>query len=228
MTALRWPAKRAIDLLGAVAGLIVLGPLLLLINLAMRWALGPPVLMRQLRVGRHGSTLKLFKFRTTTDARRAGGALLPEGHLCTRLGGWLRRTNLDGLPALINVLRGEMSLVGPRPHAIAMDDAFAQVISNFADRHLVRPGLTGLAQIQLPPDTNMASVQRKLACDLYYVGRVGFWLDLKILLGTVSHVMGIPFAVPRMLLQIPSGAAIASSSENRAAEGACASQMQPA
>jgi lipopolysaccharide/colanic/teichoic acid biosynthesis glycosyltransferase len=183
MTALRWPAKCAIDLLGAVAGLIVLGPLLLLIGLALRWSLGPPVLLRQLRVGRHGSPFKLFKFRTMTDARRAGGALLPEGHLCTRLGGWLRRTNLDGLPALVNVLRGEMSLVGPRP---LLPEYLPHCSARQSRRHELRPGMTGWAAVHAG---STASWERRRALDVWYVDNWSPLLDLKILLMAVSKVM---------------------------------------
>jgi lipopolysaccharide/colanic/teichoic acid biosynthesis glycosyltransferase len=182
MTALRWPAKRAIDLLGAVAGLIVLGPLLLLIGLAMGLSLGTPVLMRQLRVGRHGSPFKLFKFRTTA-AHRAGGALLPEGHLFTRLGGWLRSTTLDGLPALINVLRGEMSLVGPRP---LLPEYLPHCSARQSRRHELRPGMTGWAAVHAG---RTASWERHRALDVWYVDNWSLLLDLKILLMAAIRVM---------------------------------------
>jgi lipopolysaccharide/colanic/teichoic acid biosynthesis glycosyltransferase len=183
MTALRWPAKRAIDVLGAVAGLIVLGPLLLLIGLAMRWSLGPPVLMRQLRVGRHGSPFKLFKLRTMTAAHRAGGALLPEGHLFTRLGGWLRSTKLDGLLALINVLRGEMSLVGPRP---LLPEYLPHCSARQSRRHELRPGMTGWAAVHAG---STASWERRRALDVWYVDNWSLLLDLKILLMAAIKVM---------------------------------------
>jgi sugar transferase EpsL len=183
MTALRWPAKRAIDVLGAVAGLIVLGPLLLLIGLAMRRSLGPPALLRQLRIGRHGSPFKLFKFRTMTDPHRAGGALLPEGHLCTRLGGWLRSTNLEGLPALINVLRGEMSLVGPRP---LLPEYLPHCSAKQSRRHELRPGMTGWAAVH---GGSTASWERRRALDVWYVDNWSLALDFRILLMAVVKVM---------------------------------------
>ena len=115
MTALDQSAKRAIDVLGAAGGLMALAPVLLLVALAVRHWLGAPVLFRQIRAGRHGHPFELLKFRTMTDARDAAGELLPDAERLTRFGSWLRSTSLDELPELINVLRGEMSLVGPRP-----------------------------------------------------------------------------------------------------------------
>jgi lipopolysaccharide/colanic/teichoic acid biosynthesis glycosyltransferase len=183
MTGLRWPAKRSIDVLGAVAGLIVLGPLLLLIALALRRSLGSPVLMRQLRIGRHGSPFKLFKFRTMTAAHRTGGALLPEGHLFTRLGGWLRSTKLDGLTALINVLRGEMSLVGPRP---LLPEYLLHCSARQSRRHELRPGMTGWAAVHAD---STASWERRRALDVWYVDNWSLLLDLKILLMAAVKVM---------------------------------------
>ncbi len=113
--------------------------------------------------------------------------------------------HIDELPQLWNVLRGDMSLVGPRPERPEFIPQLESAIAGYRDRLLVRPGLTGLAQVQLPPDTDLASVRRKLACDLYYVHRFGFWLDVKILVATVFHVLHVPFAVAGCFLGVPSG-----------------------
>src|SRR5690606_38785814 len=145
MTALRRSAKRAIDLLGAAAGLIALAPVLLLIGLAVRLLLGSPVRVRQVRAGGHGKPFELLKFRTMTDARDEAGELLPDEARLTRFGSWLRSTSLDELPELINVLRGDMSLVGPRP---LLPDYLPHYSAEQARRHEVRPGITGWSVVQ--------------------------------------------------------------------------------
>jgi sugar transferase EpsL len=183
MTALRRPVKRALDVLGAAGGLIVLGPLLLLIALAVRRSLGSPVLLRQARAGRHGRPFQLLKFHTMTGPHGAGGALLREGHFFTRLGRWLRSTGLDGLPALINVLRGEMSLVGPHP---LLPEYLPRCSATQARRHELRPGMTGWAAVQAG---SAASWERRLALDVWYVDHWSLALDLKILLMAVVKVM---------------------------------------
>jgi len=128
------------------------------------------------------------------------------------------------------VLRGEMSLVGPRPERPEFVAQLERAIPHYRDRMAVRPGVTGLAQVQLPPDTDLAGVGQKLACDLYYVRRLGPWLDLRILFCTAAGVLGIPFAVPRVLLQIPSGEAVQCAYREFAAEAraAAAPRVQPA
>jgi lipopolysaccharide/colanic/teichoic acid biosynthesis glycosyltransferase len=183
MTALRWPAKRAIDLLGAAGGLLALGPVLLLIALAVRRSLGSPVLFRQFRAGRNGAPFELLKFRTMTGARDAAGQLLPDERRLTRLGSWLRSTSLDELPELINVLRGDMSLVGPRP---LLPDYLPHYSAAQARRHEVRPGITGWAAVQ---GRNAVSWERRLALDVWYVDNWSLGLDLKILLMTVVKVL---------------------------------------
>jgi len=183
MTALRRSAKRAIDLLGAAAGLIALAPVLLLIGLAVRLFLGSPVLFRQIRAGWHGKPFELLKFRTMTDARDEAGELLPDEARLTRFGSWLRSTSLDELPELINVLRGDMSLVGPRP---LLPDYLPHYSAEQARRHEVRPGITGWAVVQ---GRNALSWERRLALDVWYVDHWSPLLDLKILLMTVVKVL---------------------------------------
>jgi lipopolysaccharide/colanic/teichoic acid biosynthesis glycosyltransferase len=183
MSALHSPAKRAIDVLGATLGLAVLGPALLLIALAVRRSLGAPVLFRQVRAGLHGRPFELLKFRTMTDARDAGGALRPDGERLTRLGHWLRACSLDELPELINVLCGDMSLVGPRPLLL---DYLGHYSAEQARRHEVRPGITGWAAVH---GRNATSWERRLALDVWYVDHWSLRLDLKILLMTVIKVL---------------------------------------
>jgi sugar transferase EpsL len=183
MTAPRRSAKRVIDLLGAGAGLIALAPVLLLIALAVRRSLGLPVLFRQVRAGRHGRPFALLKFRTMTEARDAAGQPLPDAQRLTWLGNWLRSTSLDELPELINVLRGDMSLVGPRP---LLPEYLPHYSAEQARRHEVRPGITGWAAVQ---GRNALSWERRLALDVWYVDNWSLLLDLKILLMTVVKVL---------------------------------------
>ena len=183
MSPLHSPAKRAIDVLGATAGLAALGPVLLLVALAIWSRLGAPVLFRQVRPGLHGRPFELLKFRTMTGARDAAGELRPDGERLTRLGSWLRATSLDELPELINVLCGDMSLVGPRPLLV---DYLAHYSPEQARRHEVRPGITGWAAVH---GRNATSWERRLALDVWYVDHWSLRLDLKILLMTVVKVL---------------------------------------
>ena len=183
MTALQQSAKRAIDVFGAAVGLIALAPVLLLVALAVRLFLGSPVLFRQIRAGRHGQPFELLKFRTMTEARAATGELLPDPERLTRFGSWLRSTSLDELPELINVLRGEMSLVGPRPLLL---EYLPHYSAEQARRHDVRPGITSWANVR---GRNALSWERRLALDVWYVDHCSLALDLKILLITVVKVL---------------------------------------
>jgi lipopolysaccharide/colanic/teichoic acid biosynthesis glycosyltransferase len=183
MSALREPAKRAIDVLGAAGGLLALAPLLLLIGLAVRRSLGSPVLFRQVRAGRHGRPFELLKFRSMTEARDAAGVLLADGQRLTRLGRWLRSTSLDELPELINVLRGDMSLVGPRP---LLPEYLPHYSAEQARRHEMRPGITGWAAVQ---GRNAVSWERRLELEVWYVDNWSLVLDFKILLMTVVKVL---------------------------------------
>lgn len=186
--------KRTLDLVGAVAALVVLLPVLLLIALAV-WLDGRgPILFRQQRYGAGRTIFTLYKFRTMTVLESAGS--FSQAHAgdkrVTRIGRLLRCTSLDELPQLINVVKGEMSLVGPRPHAVAMDDAFAAVIDRYRERHLVRPGLTGLAQVlgYRGPTDALAKISGRIACDRAYIRRWSVLLDIKIMLRTPGALLG--------------------------------------
>ncbi len=175
--------KRAFDLVVSLLALILLSPLLGLLALLVHLRLGAPVLFRQLRPGLHGQPFTLYKFRTMTDARDAQGALLPDAERLTPLGRFLRSTSLDELPELFNVLKGEMSLVGPRP---LLMEYLPRYTPEQLRRHEVRPGITGWAQVN---GRNVLSWEEKFALDVWYVEHHSFWLDLKILVLTTGKII---------------------------------------
>ncbi len=174
--------KRAFDLIVASIALLVLALPLALLAWRVRVALGTPVLFRQLRPGRHGGLFKLAKFRTMTDERDAAGELLPDASRLPPFGRWLRATSLDELPSLWNVLKGDMSLVGPRPLLVEYLPLYS---AEQARRHEVRPGITGWAQVN---GRNALTWEQKFELDVWYVDHRSFWLDLRILLMTVRKV----------------------------------------
>lgn len=175
--------KRAFDLVLTLPAALLLSPVLLVVALLVRLKLGSPVLFRQKRPGLHGRTFELVKFRTMTDARGPDGALLPDAVRLTPFGQFLRRSSLDELPELWNILRGEMSLVGPRPLLVEYLPLYDTAQ---ARRHEVRPGLTGWAQIN---GRNTLSWEEKFAADVWYVDNRSLWLDSKVLALTVAAVL---------------------------------------
>jgi sugar transferase EpsL len=175
--------KRSIDVVGAAAGLLLLTPVLVVVAAVVRLTLGSPVLFRHVRPGLHGKPFVLYKFRTMLEARDERGEPLPDEHRLTRVGRFLRTTSLDELVELINVLRGDMSLVGPRPLLIQYLDRYS---AEQRRRHEAKPGLTGWAQIH---GRNAVTWQDKLALDVWYVDHWSLWLDLKILVLTVWKVL---------------------------------------
>src|SRR3954447_13955388 len=172
-------AKRVIDLMAASVGLLVLGIPMALIALVVRLKLGSPVIYRQERPGVHGKTFEILKFRTMVDATDDEGNPLPNRVRITPVGHFLRRTSLDELPELINVVRGEMSLVGPRPLRTFYLDRYTP---EQARRHDVMPGITGWAQIN---GRNALSWEEKFKYDVWYVDHCCLWLDMRILAATV-------------------------------------------
>ena len=177
-----WP-KRAFDLVAASVGLIALAPLLGMTALAIRLVLGRPVIFAQRRPGRHGRLFVLYKFRTMSGASAGDGRLLPDRERLTRLGRLLRRTSLDELPELVNVIRGDMSLVGPRP---LLMEYLPRYTREQARRHDVRPGITGWAQLN---GRNTLPWERRFALDVWYVDHQSFRLDTRILVLTVWHAL---------------------------------------
>ncbi len=174
--------KRAFDFFAVFVGLCVFAPFLLVIGLLVKVLLGSPVLFRQLRPGLRGQSFMMYKFRTMTDERNADGNLLPDELRLMRFGKFLRSSSLDELPELINVLKGEMSLVGPRPLLMQYLPLYSPVQ---ARRHEVRPGITGWAQVN---GRNAISWEEKFKLDVWYVDHQSFWLDLKILWMTFNKV----------------------------------------
>ncbi len=176
-------SKRIFDVVVSLFLLIFLAPLLVLIALLVWIIHGSPVLFRQQRPGYQGKPFFCYKFRTMKDLRDQNGQLLPDEQRLTRLGKILRSTSLDELPELINVLRGEMSLVGPRPLLMQYLDRYTP---EQARRHEVLPGITGWAQVN---GRNALSWEEKFRLDVWYVDHWSFWLDLKILALTVIKVL---------------------------------------
>jgi lipopolysaccharide/colanic/teichoic acid biosynthesis glycosyltransferase len=175
--------KRALDVMVSLVGLIVLSPILLLVALLVRLLLGTPVIFAQDRPGLGGRIFRLYKFRTMTDARGADGALLPDSDRLTSFGRFLRSASVDELPELWNVLKGDMSLVGPRP---LLGEYLDRYTPRQARRHEVRPGITGLAQVS---GRNELSWDERFELDVWYVDNRSLWLDMKILTMTVWKVI---------------------------------------
>ncbi len=175
--------KRSFDFCAAVGALLLLSPLLLVVAILVRTKLGSPVLFRQLRPGRNGVAFAMLKFRSMTDARDGSGALLPDAERLTAFGKFLRSSSLDELPGLWNIVRGDMSLVGPRPLLMEYLPLYS---AEQARRHDVRPGLTGWAQIN---GRNALQWEQKFALDCWYVDNRSLWLDIKILALTVLKVL---------------------------------------
>ena len=175
--------KRIFDLLVAATALLLMAPLLLALSLLVRLILGAPVLFVQVRPGLGGRPFRLYKFRTMTGARAESGRLLQDEARLTRFGAWLRATSLDELPELWNVIRGDMSLVGPRPLLMEYLPLYSP---EQARRHEVPPGITGWAQIN---GRNNIAWSEKFRLDVWYVDNRSFLLDLRILLMTTLQVL---------------------------------------
>ncbi|MBR5236026.1 MAG: sugar transferase [Clostridia bacterium] len=171
--------KRLFDIVCALAALLVFGWLYIIVAILVRIKLGSPVLFQQERPGKDEKIFKLYKFRTMTDARDEEGNLLPDEVRLTRFGRLLRKTSLDELPEAFNILKGDMSVVGPRPLLVEYLPYYTEEERH---RHDVRPGLTGLAQIN---GRNAITWEEKFAWDLNYIKRITFWGDVKIIFQTV-------------------------------------------
>lgn len=175
--------KRAVDIVISIIALVLLFPILLGIALILLFTQGRPVFFIQLRPGLHGRAFRMIKFASMTNERDAKGELLPASQRVTRFGRLLRRTSVDELPELWNVLKGEMSLVGPRPLLMEYLPLYSPQQHR---RHLVRPGITGWAQVN---GRDALSWDEKFALDLWYVDNHSFWLDCKILFLTIKRVI---------------------------------------
>jgi len=188
-----WLAKRLSDVAIASSALLLLTPLLLVAALAIRLDSRGPVLFRQKRYGLDGREILVLKFRSmrvTEDGKEAFSAAARGDARITRVGAFIRRTSIDELPQLFNVLEGSMSIVGPRPHAVAMNEHYRREIPSYMVRHKVKPGITGWAQVNgYRGGDDLESMRKRIELDLAYLRHWSLWLDLRILVKTVSVVL---------------------------------------
>lgn len=175
--------KRLFDLLLSLLGILMLFPIMLITSFLIRWKLGTPVIFKQQRPGLQGELFHLYKFRTMTDERDSNGELLPDYLRLTPFGKFIRQLSLDEFPQLFNVIKGEMSLIGPRP---LLKEYLPLYTAEQAKRHQVKPGMTGWAQVN---GRNALTWEEKFKLDVWYVENQSFLLDLKILCLTIKKVM---------------------------------------
>ena len=175
--------KRVIDIIISVITLLLLMPLIIVISILVRLKLGSPIIFKQKRPGLNEKIFIMYKFRTMTDERDEYGELLPDNIRLTKFGRFLRTTSLDELPELINVLKGDMSLVGPRPLLVQYLDLYNEEQKR---RHEVKPGLTGYAQVN---GRNTISWEEKFKLDIEYVNNISFIFDIKIIIMTIKKVL---------------------------------------
>jgi lipopolysaccharide/colanic/teichoic acid biosynthesis glycosyltransferase len=211
-TLARNPAwKSTLDFVLACVLLVCTAPIVVAAMLLVRLTSRGAAIYTQTRLGENGRHYKIYKIRTMyQDCERQSGPRwsTPRDPRVTPLGRFLRVTHIDELPQLWNVLRGDMSLVGPRPERPELAVGLELALPCYRERLAVRPGVTGLAQVQLPPDTELESVRRKLACDLYYIEHISPSLDLRIVMATALGIFGIPFWITGAILRIPGGEVI--------------------
>jgi lipopolysaccharide/colanic/teichoic acid biosynthesis glycosyltransferase len=212
--------KVAFDAALAAVGLVVGAPFLLLAFVLVKLTSRGPFLYSQTRLGLGGKPYTIYKVRTMAhncESRSGARWSTPGDPRVTPVGRFLRQSKIDELPQLWNVLKGEMSLVGPRPERPEFVPQLERVIPHYRRRLEVRPGLTGLAQVQLPPDTDLTSVRRKLACDVWYVEHLSLWLDVRIVFATVGYVLKVPARLTCRLLGVPCGEPVQAAYERMAA-----------
>jgi lipopolysaccharide/colanic/teichoic acid biosynthesis glycosyltransferase len=205
------PVKTAADFVLAMVLTIVALPVMGVLALAVKLTSPGPAFYTQTRVGRGGRLFKIYKLRSMVhNCESLTGArwCVPGDPRVTRLGWLLRVSHLDELPQLLNVLRGEMSLVGPRPERPEFVPELERALPAYRQRLVVRPGVTGLAQVKLPADTDLDSVRRKLAHDLYYIERLSLWFDLRLLAGTALYAAGVKPQLTGRLIGVPDSPAI--------------------
>jgi len=204
----RWypPCKAAFDRLLALVLLVPAAPVLLLSALVIKLTSRGPSFYTQTRVGLGGRPFTIYKLRTMihkAESLTGPRWSVPGDPRVTRFGTFLRVTHLDELPQLLNVLRGDMSLIGPRPERPEFVPELEKDLPGYRKRLSVRPGVTGLAQVQLPADSDVNSVRRKLAYDLYYIQRLSPWLDLRLMICTFFYALGVPYARLGRWFRIP-------------------------
>jgi lipopolysaccharide/colanic/teichoic acid biosynthesis glycosyltransferase len=186
-------SKRMLDLALAIPAVILLAPLMIALALLIRAGSKGPAIFRQTRLGLHGAPFKILKFRTMTVVEN--GPVIKQAELndvrITKIGGWMRRLSLDELPQLINVITGDMSLIGPRPHALAHDRFYGREIAGYDKRQTVKPGISGWAQIHghRGATVTVSRMRERLAYDVWYARNASFALDVKIIVRTIGEVL---------------------------------------
>jgi lipopolysaccharide/colanic/teichoic acid biosynthesis glycosyltransferase len=213
--------KSAFDLVLACVLMLVTAPVMLVAVLLVRLTSPGPVIYRQTRLGLNGRRFTIYKIRSMHhDCERVTGPRwsMPGDNRVTWIGRILRALHIDELPQLWNILRGEMSLVGPRPERPEIVVTLELAIPCYQDRLQVRPGVTGLAQVQLPPDTDLESVRRKVAYDLYYIEQSSLWLDIRLIVATILGIVRIPASLISTLLGIPNSDTVERAYRDRSGE----------
>ncbi|MHB1423533.1 MAG: sugar transferase [Gemmataceae bacterium] len=215
----RWylSCKYLADFIAAALLTVPALPLICLAALLVKLTSRGPAFYTQTRVGEDGRLFTIWKIRSmihNCESLTGPRWSMPGDPRVTLVGAILRASHLDELPQLLNVLRGEMSLIGPRPERPEFVPELERALPGYWQRLTVRPGVTGLAQVQLPPDSDVTSVRRKLAHDLYYIRHLSPWLDLRLLLCTAVFALGLPFGIAGKLLDIPDGAAVEDSMDD--------------
>jgi lipopolysaccharide/colanic/teichoic acid biosynthesis glycosyltransferase len=214
----RWylPVKAAAEFLFALALLALASPLIAFLAFMVKLTSRGPAFYRQTRVGQYGQHFNIIKLRTMVDnceSLTGPRWCIPGDPRVTLVGRILRATHLDELPQLVNVLRGDMSIIGPRPERPEFLPKLERSLPGYRNRLLVRPGVTGLAQVQLPADTDLESVRRKLRYDLYYVEHMSPTLDVRILFCTGLYALGFPFRIAGTLFGVPGSALVEPAAE---------------
>jgi lipopolysaccharide/colanic/teichoic acid biosynthesis glycosyltransferase len=207
------PVKAACEFAAALLLLILTAPLMLVAIILIRLTSPGPLVYTQTRLGRNGKPFTIYKLRTMThNCESLTGAQWskPGDTRVTTVGRWLRKSHIDELPQLWNVLRGDMSLVGPRPERPEFLPMLEQAIPFYRQRLRVRPGVTGFAQVQLPPDSDLESVRIKLAYDLHYVSHLSLLFDAALYLATLGKLLGLSEEMIRTLCRFPKRAVVES------------------
>jgi lipopolysaccharide/colanic/teichoic acid biosynthesis glycosyltransferase len=198
--------KRAFDLLVALPLSLLAIPVIAAAWVLVRATSAGPGFYSQIRVGRNGRPYRIYKIRTmfhNCEAVSGAAWCMKHDRRVTRIGRILRKLHIDELPQLLNVLLGEMSLVGPRPERPEFVGPLSEQIPGYIDRLAVRPGVTGLAQIQLPPDVDVDDVRKKVVLDRCYADNRNLWLDFRIMLGTVIYLFGFSYSSVRKVMGLP-------------------------
>ncbi len=200
------PLRRVLDFTMALAILVLAAPVMMLAAIIVRATSRGPAFYTQVRTGLNGKPFTIFKIRSMVDKCESLTGprwTIPGDPRVTPIGWLLRKTHIDELPQLLNVLRGDMSLIGPRPERPEFVQELEKSVPGYQHRHAVLPGITGLAQVQLHPDTDLESVRAKLVYDLHFVRQQSLWLDIRIMVATGLHILGFSFNRLRKLRVVP-------------------------